>query len=286
MTKSNLMNTVLVTGSSGFIGTKVVKKMQNSNIIVDSINSRHIDLRNRNQVMKLNSADVVIHLGGKIPQKGLEWNEYFDNNVIGALNILEYCMQKKVKKLIYVSTYVYGKPEYCPVDEKHPVNPHTPYSESKYIGERLCEFFCNNSDLNVTILRPFNIFGESMREGFLISNLINSLKTDKKLAIINKNSKRDFLYVDDFVDLLVKILDYDFKFEIFNVGSGTSYSFAQIINKIEKIATQRLNVNYEEDKSSYIDNITADISKIKKSISWMPKISLDQGLQKILHARN
>lgn len=280
------MNTILVTGSSGFIGTKVVKKMQNSNIITDTINSRHIDLRNRNQVMKLNSADIVIHLGGKTPQKGLEWNEYFDNNVTGVLNILEYCMQKKVKKLIYVSTYVYGKPEYCPVDEKHPVNPHTAYSESKCIGERLCEFFCNNSDLNVTILRPFNIFGESMREGFLISNLINSLKTGKKLAIINKNSKRDFLYVDDFVDLLVKILDYDFKFEIFNVGSGTSYSFAQIINKIEKITSRRINVNYEEDKSSYIDNITADISKIKKSISWIPKISLDQGLQKILHARN
>ncbi|MEM2160978.1 MAG: NAD-dependent epimerase/dehydratase family protein [Candidatus Nitrosotenuis sp.] len=277
------MGSVLITGSSGFIGTEVVKKLQNSNIIIDSVNSRHIDLRDREQVMKLESAEAVIHLGGKIPQKGLEWNEYFDNNVTGVLNILEYCVRKKVKKMIYISTYVYGKPEYCPIDEKHPVNPHTPYSESKYLGERLCEFFCNNSDLKVVILRPFNIFGQFMRRGFLMANIIDSLKTGKKLTIVNKNSKRDFLYVDDFVDLLVKVLDYDCKFEIFNVGSGTSYSFAQIINKIEKITSKKIYVDYEEDKSTYIDNITADISKIKNSISWKPKTSLEQGLQRILH---
>lgn len=280
------MNTVLVTGSSGFIGAEIVKKMQKSNIITDSVNSNHIDLRDREQVMKLDSADVVIHLGGKTPQADLGWNEYFDNNVIGILNILEYCKYKKVKKIIYVSTYVYGNPKYCPVDEKHPINPHTAYSESKYIGERLCEFYCNNFDLNVTILRPFNIFGESMKTGFLISNLINSVKTGKKLTIVNKNSRRDFLHVNDFVDLIIKILEHDFKFEIFNVGSGVSYSFEQIVNKIENMMSQKINLEYEEDKNTYIDNITADISKLRNYMAWEPKISLDNGLQRILHVKN
>lgn len=276
------MGKILVTGSSGFIGKKVVRKLDKFEIITDSNDSEHIDLQNREQVMKLDSADIVIHLGGKTPQSELKWSEYFDNNVIGTLNVLEYCIQKKVKKIIYVSSYVYGNPKYCPVDENHPINPHNAYTESKYLGERLCEFYCNRSDLNLIILRPFNIFGESMKEGFLITNLINSVKTGKKVTIVNKNSKRDFLHVDDFVDLIAKLIDWNFKLEVFNVGAGESHSFKEIIEKIEKTTSQKINVNYEENKEIFIDDITSDISKIKNQIDWQPKIKFDEGLERIL----
>ena len=276
------MDKILVTGSSGFIGKKIVKRLDKLKVITDSNISERIDLQNKEQVMKLDSADMVIHLGGKTPQNELKWSEYFDNNVIGTLNILEYCIQKKVKKMIYVSSYVYGNPKYCPIDENHPINPHNAYTESKYLGERLCEFYCNRSDLNLIILRPFNIFGESMREGFLISNLINSVKTGEKLTIVNKNSKRDFLHVDDFVDLIVKLIDCDFKFEVFNVGAGRSYSFEDIIKKIERMTSQKINVDYEENKEIFIDDITSDISKIKNKIKWQPRIKFDEGLEKML----
>lgn len=276
------MGKILVTGSSGFIGKKIVKRLDKLKVITDSNNSERIDLQNKEQVMKLDSADIVIHLGGKTPQNELKWSEYFDNNVIGTLNVLEYCIQKKVKKMIYVSSYVYGDPKYCPIDENHPINPHNAYTESKYLGERLCEFYCNRSDLNLIILRPFNIFGESMREGFLITNLINSVKTGEKLTIVNKNSKRDFLHVDDFVDLIVKLIDYDFKFEVFNVGAGISYSFEDIIKKIERITSQKINADYEENKEIFIDEITSDISKIKNKTYWQPRIKFDEGLEKML----
>ena len=276
------MGKILVTGSSGFIGKKIVKRLDKLKVITDSNNSERIDLQNKEQVMKLDSADIVIHLGGKTPQNELKWSEYFDNNVIGTLNVLEYCIQKKVKKMIYVSSYVYGDPKYCPIDENHPINPHNAYTESKYLGERLCEFYCNRSDLNLIILRPFNIFGESMREGFLITNLINSVKTGEKLTIVNKNSKRDFLHVDDFVDLIVKLIDYDFKFEVFNVGAGISYSFEDIIKKIERITSQKINADYEENKEIFIDEITSDMSKIKNKTNWQPRIKFDEGLEKML----
>ena len=276
------MGKILVTGSSGFIGKKIVKRLDKLKVITDSNNSERIDLQNKEQVMKLDSADIVIHLGGKTPQNELKWSEYFDNNVIGTLNVLEYCIQKKVKKMIYVSSYVYGDPKYCPIDENHPINPHNAYTESKYLGERLCEFYCNRSDLNLIILRPFNIFGESMREGFLITNLINSVKTGEKLTIVNKNSKRDFLHVDDFVDLIVKLIDYDFKFEVFNVGAGISYSFEDIIKKIERMTSQKINADYEENKEIFIDEITSDISKIKNKTNWQPRIKFDEGLEKML----
>lgn len=276
------MEKILVTGSFGFIGKKIVNRLDKAKVITDSNNSERIDLQNREQVMRLDSTDMVIHLGGKTPQDELKWSEYFDNNVIGTLNVLEYCIKKKVKKMIYVSSYVYGNPKYCPVDEKHPINPHNAYTESKYLGERLCEFYCNRSDLNIIILRPFNIFGESMRDGFLITNLINSVKTGKKVTVINKNSKRDFLHVDDFVDLVVKLIDCDFKFEVFNVGSGVSYSFEDVVKKIEKIISQKINIDYEESKEIFIDEIISDISKVKNKTNWKPRIKFDDGLEKML----
>ena len=121
-----------------------------------------------------------------------------------------------------------------------------------------------------------------MRDGFLITNLINSVKTGEKATIVNKNSKRDFLYVDDFVDLIIKMRDYDFKFEVFNVGAGISYSFEDIIKKIERITSQKINIDYEENKEIFIDDIRADISKIKNKINWQPRIKFDEGLEKML----
>jgi UDP-glucose 4-epimerase len=276
------MNSILVTGSSGFIGRKVLEKLPKLGVITDYDNSIRIDLQNINEVMKINSADIVIHLAGKTPKKELKWNNYFNNNISSTLNILEYCIIKNVKKLIYVSNYIYGNPKYSPIDEIHPINPHNSYSESKYLGERLCKFYCDKMNINLIILRPFNIYGESMNKNFLLSNLINSIKTDQKMTIVNKDSRRDFLHVDDFVDLILKIKDYNCKFEIFNVGTGISFSFNEIIEKIEKITSKKLNLEYLEDKKIFMDDIKADISKIKEKLDWKPRVGIDEGLKRML----
>jgi nucleoside-diphosphate-sugar epimerase len=273
------MTKILVTGSKGFIGTQIVKRLNKSEVMTDSINSKRIDLQKIDEVMKLDTSDIVIHLGGKI-KKGLEWNEYFNNNVLGTLNILEYCIKKNVKKMIFVSSYVYGNPKYLPINEEHIIFPHNRYTKSKILAEQLCEFYAKNFDLNIIILRPFNIFGKKLSNGFLISNLFKSIETNEKITIINKNSKRDFLHVDDFVDVILKIKDSDFKFEIFNIGSGKSYSFMDIIKKVEKITVKKINLEYKENKESFIENIRADISKISNTIGWNPKISFEEGLQK------
>ena len=274
------MGKILVTGSSGFIGKKIIERLDKLKVIKDSNNSEHINLQNREQVMKLDSADTVIHLAGKTPQKKLKWSEYFDNNVIGTLNILEYCIQKKVKKIIYVSSYIYGNPKYFPINEDHPIDPHNAYTRSKYLAEQLCEFYAKNSDLNVIILRPFNIFGKTLPNGFLISNLLKSIESNEKVTIVNKYSKRDFLHIDDFVDVILKIKDYDFKFEVFNVGSGKSYSFNEVIKEIEKISLKKLNLQYKQNEEDFIKEIRADISKLSNKIKWNPKISFNEGLQK------
>ena len=183
--------------------------------------------------MKIQPVDTVIHLGSKT-KKELDWNEYYENNVKGTLNVLEYCVKKNIKKIIFVSSYIYGKPKYYPIDEQHPISPHNLYTKSKFLAEELCRTYSEKYKLNVIILRPFNIFGRTMQKKYLISNLIESINTKEIVTITNRNSKRDFLHIDDFIDIIIKIKDYDFKFEIFNVGSGISYSFNEIIEIIEK----------------------------------------------------
>ena len=275
------MTKILVTGSNGFIGRQVIKRLNKSEVISDSINTKRINLQNLEEVMKLNRSDIVIHLGGKT-QKELDWNDYFINNVIGTLNILEYCIRKNVKKIIFVSSYVYGNPKYSPIDEQHQISPHNLYTKSKFLAEELCKIYSEKYKLNVIILRPFNIFARSMNKDYLISNLIESINTKKTVTITNRTSKRDFLYIDDFIELILKIKDYDFKYEIFNVGSGISYSFDEVIEIIEKNTSKKLNLEYKNDDQSYIQNITADNSKITKILDWKPELTFEEGLQKLL----
>lgn len=278
------MAKIFVTGSSGFIGTQLIKKLKNFEVITDSINSKKIDLKKMDELIQIESSDIVIHLAAKT-QKGVSWNEYFDNNVTGTKNILEYCIQKKVKKIIFLSSYVYGNPKYLPIDENHPISPHNDYTKSKFIAEELCEKYAKEFNLNVIILRPFNIFGETLDQGFLISNLINSLNNNKIITITNEFSKRDFLFIQDLIDLILKIIEYDFKFEIFNVGSGKSYSFKQIVEMIEKISNKKLKLEFNYDEENCIKNIVADISKISDKIGWKPNISFDDGIQRCYNGK-
>jgi UDP-glucose 4-epimerase len=275
------MAKILVTGHEGVIGTHLIKKLTNCEVITDSINGKRVNLQNNEEVMKIESVDIVIHLAGKT-EKNLEWEEYFENNIIGTLNILKYCVEKNIKKIIFVSSYVYGDPKYLPIDEQHPINPHNLYTKSKFLGEELCKKFSEMYDLNVTVLRPFNIFTGSINKNNLISNLISSIDSKKRITIINKNSKRDFLHIDDFTEIILKIKDIDFKFEVFNVGSGISFSFEQIIEIIEKNTLTQLNLEYKKKDESFIQDIKSDNSKIEKLLNWKPKITLEEGLQKLL----
>jgi len=272
---------ILVTGHKGFIGSRLIDTLKNCDVVTDSINGKRINLLNIEEVMKIQPVDTVIHLGSKT-KKELDWNEYYENNVKGTLNVLEYCVKKNIKKIIFVSSYIYGKPKYYPIDEQHPILPHNLYTKSKFLAEELCRTYSEKYKLNVIILRPFNIFGRTMQKKYLISNLIESINTKEIVTITNRNSKRDFLHIDDFIDIIIKIKDYDFKFEIFNVGSGISYSFNEIIEIIEKTTSKKLNLRYENDEKSFIHDITADISKIKKITKWNPKLSFQEGLEKEL----
>ena len=277
-----MKDSILITGATGFIGKHLVKKIPNYNIAVDQ-NGKNIDLRIRKEVLKIRRSDIVIHLAGKIPsEKNYSKNIFFEHNFLGTLNILEYCIKKKVKKIIFVSSYVYGNPEKNPISEKHQIKPHNTYTKSKVLSEELCKIYAEKYKIEIIILRPFNIFGNLQKDNSLISNIIKSIKNNSHITIINKNNKRDYLFIDDLIDAIIKLIDYKCKFEIFNIGSGKSYSFENVVQLFEKENKKKIKRKYKISKKNSIPKIQADISKIKKEIKWNPKYTLVEGIEKII----
>ena len=128
---------ILITGSRGFIGSHIQKKLSKTFSIYHKKNNR-MNLLDRKKILNMKKVDFVIHAAAKTPgMNNLQLNDFHENNVLGTLNILDYCVKNDIKKLIYISSFVYGKPQYNPIDEKHPINPHTGYTKSKFLAEEL-----------------------------------------------------------------------------------------------------------------------------------------------------
>ena len=277
-----MKKTVLITGTSGFIGSHLIKKIPN-HISTLGNDGENVDLRSRNEVLKFKKVDTVIHLAGKIPsEKNFSKNIFFEHNVLGTLNILEYCVKKKIKKIIYVSSYIYGNPPKNPINEKEIVQPHNTYTKSKFLAEELCKIYGERFGIKLIILRPFNIFGSSLKNNFLISIILKSIKNNKSITIINKIDKRDYLYIDDFVDVIIKMIDYDCNFEVFNVGSGKCVSFEKLVNLFEEKSGKKVKKVIKTLEEIRIKKIQADITKINKKTGWKPKYSLEEGIKIVL----
>ena len=252
--------------------------------VVTSIEDNKIDVTNFDQLKKLGYVDIVIHLAAKtgIEESKKFPRDYYNVNTNGTLNLLEFCKLKKVPKFIYLSSYVYGKPEYLPIDEKHPVNPHSPYNMSKYLGELICKTYSENEDLNVVVLRPFCLFGPNQNDDFFIGKIFKKIQEEKNIPVVNGSNKRDYLFVDDLVEAILKCMSYDCKFEVFNVGTGTSHSFFDIKNCLELLLQKTINFKEKNISPNDLVEIVADISKIKQEMDWKAHFDLKTGLRQIL----
>lgn len=283
---TNRKNKIIITGSKGFVGRRLVQALKKEGYeIIDSIKNKKIDVTNFEQLKKIEKADAIIHLAAEV---GIEKShkfarEFFMINTVGTLNMIEVSKIKKIPKFIYVSSYVYGNPKYLPIDESHPVNPHSPYNESKYLGERICKSYNEKNGTKVIILRPFCIFGPFQnKEDFLIPKIVYNMSKKSALEIVNGSNRRDYLYVDDFIDVIIKCLSYDCRFEIFNVGSGKSYSFFDIKKYLESITGKVISFKEKVSSEDQITEIIADISKVTRELKWHPKTDIKLGLKEIL----
>ena len=288
------MDEVLITGSSGFLGNHLINSMQDSqrifgisnkeqNSIMKNFHHKKLDLRKENINIR-SEISTIIHLAALSDVKYCNENPSlcFDINVLGTKKVLEICRKKDLNLIFASTSHVYGKPEKNPIVEKESTKPNSIYSTTKIIGENLCESYSKTYGLDITVLRFFSIYGPNAPNHNVIYNIINQYQTNSKIKIGNLKPKRDFLYIDDAIKA-IKIVNKNQKgFQIFNVGSGESYSIRTICKKIENIMKKRLMIEVDKSKirKNDIPEIRSDYSKIKKIHGWKPEISLYEGLKK------
>lgn len=281
----------LVTGSEGFIGRHLVSSLKEEGVNVEEIDIKNgIDLTNweqlHNFIKNTSKIDVLFHLAAIVfvPYSIKNPRITYTTNVMGTLNLLEIARIQDIKKFIFASTYVYGQPQYLPIDENHPIQALSPYNRSKILGEELCKGYQYDYGLNCIILRPFNIYGTSQNKEFLIPSIVAQLPSTK-ITLENPYPMRDYVYVDDVVSAYIKAASYDGKgVEIFNIGAGLSYSVKEITEKIINLSQKKeTTVSYTNKKrENEIMNIVADIKKAKEKLKWQPKIGIDNGLLRLL----
>ena len=294
----------IITGGAGFIGSNLTDhlvRIGHKVTVLDNFvsgkksNLAHhkkkdvkiirIDIsKNKNLDKYFKGADYVFHLAGlaeiipsiKNPKK------YFDNNVIGTLNIVKAAKKIKIKKLIYAaSSSCYGTPKNFPTSEKSKIDLKHPYAATKFMGEELIMEYASRFGMPNISLRFFNVYGPRLNTsgqyGAVIGNFLSQIKNKKPLTIVgNGKQTRDFIHVDDLSNAFIRIIKSKVVNKVYNLGSGKRTS----INTIAKIFGGKkkfIPIRPGEPKNSL-----ANISKIKKEINWKPEITIEEGIKKLL----
>lgn len=273
---------IAVTGSSGFVGLHLVKRLKKLEADIINLDIKNgIDITNWEQIKNIGKFDLLFHLAAKsyVPDSYKYPRDFYYTNIIGTVNALELCRLHKAK-MVFTGSYVCGNPRYLPVDENHPTQASNPYAQSKIIGEHLCKGYNRDFGIQVIILRPFNIFGIGQNDNFLIPSIIKQAKLGK-ILLKDPNPKRDFLYIDDAVEAYIKAMEYNqSSFEVFNIGSGVSYSVKEIVEIIVKSISYNIEVKFSgEKRKNEVINAVADISKAKNILGWKPKFSFVDGIK-------
>jgi UDP-glucose 4-epimerase len=280
---------ILVTGSSGFVGKNLVDELKKEDVEIVTLtdhDGRRIDIRDQQRVKRIiRNIDIVYHLAAVtyVPFTFENPGETYEVNVLGTLNILELCRLCNAEKIVFASSYVYGQPQYTPIDEEHPLQPANPYARSKILGEALCKAYNTNFGVKCIILRPFNIYGAGQNKNFLIPSIIAQLRYGK-IELKDPAPKRDFIYISDVIDAYVKAGEFNGDFDVFNIGYGKSYSVKEIVDKIVYLYGKDVKVKYsgERRKNEIMDTV-AEIKKAKEKLGWKPGVEIDKGLSNLLN---
>ena len=282
----NKMN-IAVTGSSGFIGYHLVNRLNVNKYNVTTLDLKNnIDITKWEHIKNIKEVDLIFHLAAKnyIPYAYKKPRDFYATNIMSTLNMLEIC-RKLNAKMVYISSYVYGEPKNIPINEKQSIKATNPYARSKIICENMCSGYSKDFGVKVIIIRPFNVYGVQQSKNFLIPSIIEQIKTKREIVLKDPSPKRDFVYIDDLIDALIKSINLKNRvFDVFNIGSGISYSINEIVNLITDKFKYPIRVKYTGEKRiNEISDTVADISKAKKILKWKPKINFNRGIEKIIH---
>lgn len=304
------MKTVLLTGAAGFIGAFTTKKLIDKGyfvIGVDNLNDYYsvelkkyrlnlLEDKNFNfinadvsdfgalsVIFQAFKIDAVINLAARAGVRYSLINPfvYYETNSNGTVNLLELCKDFGVKKFVLASTSSLYAGLSTPFTEDRPVNtPISPYAASKKSAEVSCYTYHYLYGIDVTVVRYFTVYGPAGRPDMSIFKFISLIDKDVPIPLYGDGSQtRDFTYVEDIADGTVKALK-DVGYEIINLGNNNPHKLSYAIELISKNLNKEVKYDHRPFHKADMMATWADISKAKNILSWSPKISLEDGIEK------
>ncbi|MBD3306020.1 NAD-dependent epimerase/dehydratase family protein [candidate division KSB3 bacterium] len=279
--------TIGITGHKGFIGSAVAQHVaqQNCHVLTLDRLTRSPEGERQDAKEYPDNLDWVLHFGAStsISQSFDHPFATYQNNLNATLSALQIAQYSKAS-FLYMSSYVYGTPQYLPIDETHPLGCSNPYMGSKILGEQLCQQCNMLFHVPVVILRGFYIYGPALPPGRFISDLLACVRRGTPITINDPSPKRDYLYIRDFCALIWRILSQTpLKTGIYNVGYGQSYSNLDVAELLRTLSHEhRPIVINSVRRQNDIGDCIPDVSMVKQTFSWEPVYSLEMGLRELL----
>lgn len=274
-----------ITGGNGGVGSALSKALVQNG--AQLIRAKNTALRIQadgyyEQFDNPEEIDLIYHLAAIsfVPDSWENPARFIEINVLGTTKVLEFCRKYNIR-LVYVSSYAYGTPQYLPIDENHPVSASNPYGLSKIMGEELCTFYGDHYDLSYLIVRPFNVFGMLKNNKLLIPEIIEQLEKGERIKVKDLSPKRDCVYIDDLIRFLV-LAGENTNNQIYNVGGGSSYSVAEIIAICQDVWGTNLPVESAEiERKNEIPETLCNNNKAKIDLGWEPEFTFKEGINAI-----
>jgi len=296
----------MVYGGGGFIGSHLSESLLNIGYkvtIFDKLNfsrknilhiihdvrvmegdfNNEIDIKN-----SLIDVDYVFHLVSSTLPASSNENPVYDveTNLISSLRLFKECLDKKVKKIVFLSSggTVYGVPEILPVKENFFANPICSYGIVKRTIEEYLFLFNKIYDLKYNVFRLSNPYGERQNPNAAqgaVAVFLNKVIHNEPIEIWGDGEVvRDYIYINDAVDVLVKSIKTDSKENVFNLSSGRGYSLNQIIEIIKKVSDREVKTSYKSARSIDVPISILDNNLVKKVFDWNPETTLEEGINR------
>lgn len=304
---------ILITGAAGFIGSHLCEalikdheivgldnfcdfydiKIKRNNLLklakYDNFQIIKADIRNQSEledIFSRNKFDFVIHLAAMAGVRPSIADPvlYTEVNINGTVNLLEQCKKHGIKKFMFASSSsVYGNNKKVPFAESDSVDlPISPYAATKKACELICHTYHNLENISMVCLRFFTVYGPRQRPDLAIHKFARKILSNEVIPVFgNGTTKRDYTYIDDIIDGILKSIDFvnnSCCYEIFNLGESKTISLSKMIKTIENSLGKTARKEILPLQPGDVDQTFADISKAKKLLGYKPKTNFKNGI--------
>ncbi|ESA33020.1 nad-dependent epimerase dehydratase [Leptolyngbya sp. Heron Island J] len=292
----------LVVGAGGFIGTALCETLQTYGAqvygfgreprfpsVFEDINFIKGDFLAPSCLKEATkNIDVVFHLISTTLPASSNKRKLFDveSNLLGTIKLLECCLDNDVKKVVFISSggTVYGSCNASSIDESQPTNPICSYGIVKLAIEKYLSLFHHLHGLDYAVLRvsnPFGPFQIAQNNQGIIATIFSRAITNQPFTVWGDGTIiRDYIYIYDVVDAMVRAALYSGSYQLFNVGSNLGRSILNLIQEIQLITDKNIDIHFEAGRSVDIPRNVLANDLICQELGWLPAVDFSDGLQK------